>query len=109
MCIQCTGLALHELGDRFRCNHHSCQGCGRKAHAAGGLLFRCAECPNAFCEDCLPRESRVVNDNPRLGALGYLIPKSTVGGLLPTEMGAELTCGALTHLDTGRCMLRALL
>ena len=25
-----------------------------KAHAAGGLLFRCSECPKAFCEDPLP-------------------------------------------------------
>ena len=43
---------------------------------AGGMLFRCAECPSAYCEDCLPREARVINENARFAKLGYVNPKS---------------------------------
>ena len=43
---------------------------------AGGLLFRCAECSLAFCEDCLPPNSRVINESSRFAALGFSCPKS---------------------------------
>jgi hypothetical protein len=43
----------------WRCPHHSCDECGRKAQAAGGLLFRCAICPHAYCEDHLPPDATV--------------------------------------------------
>ena len=33
------------LGSMWSCPHHKCVTCGRKAYAAGGLLFRCSECP----------------------------------------------------------------
>jgi|GEM_PF-2134840 len=46
------------------CPHHHCKVCGRKAHASGGMLFRCTECPTAYCEDHLPSmESDQVNLN----------------------------------------------
>ena len=32
----------------------------QQAYAAGGLLFRCSECPKAFCEDHLPLEAEMV-------------------------------------------------
>ena len=76
MCFACSGVDPNALGSTWRCAHHSCAACGRKAHAAGGLLFRCAECPRAFCEDCLPRESRVINESSRFHALGFVCPKS---------------------------------
>mmetsp|Transcript_12809 Transcript_12809/g.21980 ORF Transcript_12809/g.21980 Transcript_12809/m.21980 type:complete len:1939 (+) Transcript_12809:3717-9533(+) len=47
------------------CPHHSCKVCARKAHASGGMLFRCTECPSAFCEDHLPRENLYLNENGR--------------------------------------------
>ena len=48
------------LGSMWSCPHHKCVTCGRKAYAAGGLLFRCSECPKAFCEDHLPLEAQMV-------------------------------------------------
>ena len=41
----------------WSCPHHECDKCGRKAAAAGGLLFRCSVCSFASCEDCLPADS----------------------------------------------------
>ena len=76
MCFGCAGVDPVTLGRSWRCGHHSCTGCGRRASAAGGMLFRCAECPRAFCEDCLPREARVINEQARFAALGYATPKS---------------------------------
>lgn len=37
----------------YFCSQHSCAPCGRTTQEAGGLLFRCQLCPNAYCEDCL--------------------------------------------------------
>jgi hypothetical protein len=30
--------------------------CNRNTASAGGLLFRCVDCPHAYCEDCLEDE-----------------------------------------------------
>lgn len=40
----------------FICPHHRCGPCNRSTSSAGGLLFRCAGCLSAYCEDCLPQE-----------------------------------------------------
>lgn len=53
------------------CPHHACAVCSRKAAAAGGLLFRCAACPNAYCEDHLPAAAAIIGGNGRC-ALGSL-------------------------------------
>merc|ERR1711988_1135156 len=42
---------------RSICFHHSCCMCKRGTAAAGGMLFRCLECPRAFCEDCVEQDS----------------------------------------------------
>jgi hypothetical protein len=53
---KCAGY--FSMGDapttQWSCPHHSCSECGRKAAAAGGLLFRCEVCPKTYCEDHLP-------------------------------------------------------
>ena len=55
MHLACAGIGdVSTLGQTWSCPHHKCHLCQRKAHAAGGLLFRCSECPKAFCEDHLP-------------------------------------------------------
>ena len=60
------------------CPHHSCQDCGRKAAAAGGLLFRCECCAAAFCEDHLPEDvvanGRIVGHCERFERLGQTHP-----------------------------------
>ena len=60
------------LGSMWSCPHHKCVTCGRKAYAAGGLLFRCSECPKAYCEDHLPPQSELIGGEvDRLLALGF--------------------------------------
>ena len=62
------------LGSMWSCPHHKCVTCGRKAYAAGGLLFRCSECPKAYCEDHLPPQSELIGGEvDRLLALGFQV------------------------------------
>ena len=56
------------------CPHHSCAVCQKKTAAAGGLLFRCAMCPNAYCEDHLPNEVAITNHCERFQNLGQRHP-----------------------------------
>ncbi len=37
----------------FFCSQHNCVECGKNTTDAGGLVYRCRWCPQAFCEDCL--------------------------------------------------------
>lgn len=37
----------------FFCPQHECVDCQAKTAEAGGLLYRCRWCENAYCEDCL--------------------------------------------------------
>lgn len=49
--MACLNLKPKDIGVRsWRCPHHRCSVCKRNASAVGGLLFRCSECPKAFCE-----------------------------------------------------------
>jgi len=84
--IGCLGLksdkCLPKMG--YSCPHHSCVTCGRKSAAAGGLLFRCMMCPDAYCEDHLPPTACIVGKNERFQALGHRHPKQ----------GCYVFCGA---------------
>ena len=62
-------------GYSFTCPQHACKVCGRKAAAAGGMLFRCEACPATYCEDCLPREAEIVGSSARLLARGIKLPQ----------------------------------
>lgn len=74
LCDQCP-VSAHEdcltaeqqptSKNRWRCPHHCCKQCDRKSAAAGGLLFRCSECMNAYCEDHLPLEDCRLQDEGR--------------------------------------------
>ena len=60
------------LGSMWSCPPHKCVTCGRKAYAAGGLRFRCSECPKAYCADHLPPQSELIGGEvDRLLALGF--------------------------------------
>lgn len=48
--------------------------CEKTAAAAGGLLFRCRACPNAYCEDHLPDLHIIIGKCPRLEPLGFRHP-----------------------------------
>ena len=60
---------------QWGCPHHSCLTCGRKAGAAGGLLFRCMRCPRTFCEDHLVPTATIVGKCQRFIKLGQNHPK----------------------------------
>jgi SWI/SNF-related matrix-associated actin-dependent regulator of chromatin subfamily A member 5 len=69
--LKCLGVQeadIPKLG--WSCPQHSCAQCGRSAAAAGGLLFRCTACPDAFCEEHLPVAANVVGANFRFEELG---------------------------------------
>ena len=86
-CDQCPGAYHAECLEKLNaqlptkkfgcwgCPHHSCRECGRKAGAAGGLLFRCQVCPEAYCEDHLPPTATIVGKCDRFAALGQNHPK----------------------------------
>ena len=48
---KCCGLRPNDFSS---CSHHRCALCSKNVVGAGGLLFACQSCPNAFCEDCIP-------------------------------------------------------
>ena len=75
--LSCIGMSQADSSSfgGWACPHHACSCCARKAAAAGGLLFRCAVCPKAFCEDHLPAEALIMGENKRFQDLGYLHPK----------------------------------
>ena len=51
----CNQHGCSQWGER--CSHHNCIKCNRGTSNAGGILFPCQSCPNAFCEDCLQSET----------------------------------------------------
>uniref|UniRef100_A0A7S3LNA8 Helicase C-terminal domain-containing protein n=1 Tax=Aplanochytrium stocchinoi TaxID=215587 RepID=A0A7S3LNA8_9STRA len=53
------------VGNSWGCPHHYCKLCARKAHEVGGLLFRCTECPSAYCEDHVPMKEARFNESGR--------------------------------------------
>ncbi|KAF8884532.1 P-loop containing nucleoside triphosphate hydrolase protein [Infundibulicybe gibba] len=70
---KCRGLSKAECKRIVSCEQHSCAICFRSTSDAGGMLFRCRTCPQAFCEDCLPPgELDAIGDSlPELYLLGY--------------------------------------
>ncbi|THU84851.1 hypothetical protein K435DRAFT_970985 [Dendrothele bispora CBS 962.96] len=60
---QCRDLSKAEASKSIgTCSQHACCVCSRGTGDAGGLLFRCRTCPNAFCEDCLPEPFEPIGD-----------------------------------------------
>ncbi|KAJ1453700.1 SNF2 family N-terminal domain-containing protein [Pelagophyceae sp. CCMP2097] len=76
-CLKLMNVPLPKKGvTTWGCPHHTCAVCSRKSGAAGGLLFRCMACPNAYCEDHLVESATVVGKCDRFLALGQNHPKS---------------------------------
>mmetsp|Transcript_17445 Transcript_17445/g.25803 ORF Transcript_17445/g.25803 Transcript_17445/m.25803 type:complete len:1021 (-) Transcript_17445:135-3197(-) len=66
---RCSGV--HTANSFLSCSHHRCSKCGKNNASAGGLLFPCDMCPNAYCEDCIPNEARFLGDSERFLELGF--------------------------------------
>ena len=73
--LECLGLKRAK--DFVCCPHHHCSQCGKASHNAGGMLFPCACCPNAYCEDHLPPSSEVrfLDSCERMEDLGFSIDR----------------------------------
>ncbi len=85
----------------WSCPHHSCDDCGRKAAAAGGLLFRCSVCPSAFCEDHLPLNTPIVNKCARFLALGQRHPQQACFVLCSSDCTEFSKKPIVTELENG--------
>jgi len=73
-CLEGTHCTDPDRPGKWQCPHHRCSVCDKAAAAAGGLLFRCRACPNAYCEDHLPEEHIIIGKCPRLEPLGFRHP-----------------------------------
>jgi hypothetical protein len=67
--LRCAGV--NEAKEFLCCSHHRCVKCNKNTEGAGGLLFACQSCPNAYCEDCRPEEARLLGDCERFEKLGF--------------------------------------
>ncbi|KAG7366569.1 SNF2-related protein [Nitzschia inconspicua] len=77
--IQCCGLTRTK--DFQRCFHHRCVECDKTLAEAGGLLYPCAICPWAWCEDCLDVTKagfRYLGSYDRWEKLGFNSTKNAV-------------------------------
>jgi len=53
--VECSGVGHVK---HFQCcSHHHCVVCEKPANAVGGFMFPCSTCPNAYCEDHLPKQA----------------------------------------------------
>ncbi len=69
-----TCAALEVLSNISSCPHHRCMTCNRKSGAVGGLLFRCSQCPNAYCDEDLPADAIVIGRCKRMESGGFILP-----------------------------------
>ncbi|EMD31265.1 hypothetical protein CERSUDRAFT_145421 [Gelatoporia subvermispora B] len=72
--VRCNGLTKADLKrPQLMCPQHNCVSCDRSTTDAGGMLYRCQTCPQAFCEDCLsPGDLDAVGETlPEFLLLGY--------------------------------------
>ena len=73
LCLDSEQLSS-KLAMYWMCPHHSCTVCKRTAGAVGGLLFRCSECPTAYCEDHLPVDAAINGRCHRMELGGFVHP-----------------------------------
>jgi hypothetical protein len=71
-----TCLPFEEAPSTFTCPQHSCAQCCRTTSACGGMLFRCAVCPCAYCEEHVPSSIVELDRNPALEARGLTVSNS---------------------------------
>ncbi|KAG0142765.1 hypothetical protein CROQUDRAFT_662086 [Cronartium quercuum f. sp. fusiforme G11] len=77
-CMASTNKKSNSTPIIFACTQHTCAICERSTVDAGGMLYRCQTCKDAYCEDCLPEEDfwPVGEVLPEFLLLGYGPQKS---------------------------------
>eukprot|EP01090_Pellita_catalonica_P015190 TRINITY_DN4049_c0_g1_i1.p1 TRINITY_DN4049_c0_g1~~TRINITY_DN4049_c0_g1_i1.p1 ORF type:complete len:696 (-),score=185.24 TRINITY_DN4049_c0_g1_i1:45-2132(-) len=73
----CLGLPA-TVSRNWSCSQHRCCECLRPASLAGGILFRCVSCPEAFCEDHVKYGMRKIRECERLRRAGYQRPHHAI-------------------------------
>ena len=71
-----TTAGTNGFGKQFKCSHHNCAVCGHSAGEVGGMLFLCAACPRALCENHPPKAiwdtpGRLFRHDAWLQAMGF--------------------------------------
>eukprot|EP00522_Entomoneis_paludosa_P007833 CAMPEP_0172444392 /NCGR_PEP_ID=MMETSP1065-20121228/4442_1 /TAXON_ID=265537 /ORGANISM="Amphiprora paludosa, Strain CCMP125" /LENGTH=1047 /DNA_ID=CAMNT_0013194915 /DNA_START=254 /DNA_END=3397 /DNA_ORIENTATION=+ len=69
--LKCAGVK--HAKELMRCTHHNCVECGKTTSYAGGFLYPCAACPNAYCEQHMPKQSIIMEENEYMEKMGYEI------------------------------------
>lgn len=82
-CHGVTAAQLRKLPMVF-CPQHKCSACDRSTAEAGGMLFRCQTCPQAFCEDCMPQGD--------IDAVGEVLPEFVLLGYGATSTAYYIRC-----------------
>lgn len=82
-CHGVTAAQLRKLPMVF-CPQHKCSVCDRSTAEAGGMLFRCQTCPQAFCEDCMPQGD--------IDAVGEVLPEFVLLGYGATSTAYYIRC-----------------
>ncbi|PLW48329.1 hypothetical protein PCASD_02858 [Puccinia coronata f. sp. avenae] len=76
----------------FTCSQHKCVVCRRAAPEAGGMLYRCQTCPDAYCEDCLPLDN--------FYSMGDTLPEFLLLGYGQVPQAHYIRClDCLNHFD----------
>ncbi|KAG1809082.1 SNF2 family N-terminal domain-containing protein [Suillus subaureus] len=83
---KCHGITAAQLRKlpMICCPQHKCSACDRSTAEAGGMLFRCQTCPQAFCEDCMPEGE--------IDAVGEVLPEFVLLGYGATSTAYYIRC-----------------
>ncbi|KNC97563.1 uncharacterized protein SPPG_07036 [Spizellomyces punctatus DAOM BR117] len=91
-CVGMTKASAKQLVT-WSCPQHLCVECLRKTGDAGGMLFRCQSCSNAFCEDCL--------DFDEIFPVGDVLPEFLLLGFPKVGQAYYIRCTeCLDHYKT---------
>ncbi|OAV92389.1 hypothetical protein PTTG_02218 [Puccinia triticina 1-1 BBBD Race 1] len=99
LCAQCPRVAHSKCMGytppanlNFICSQHKCVGCQRGAAEAGGMLYRCQTCPDAYCEDCLALDN--------FYSMGDTLPEFMMLGYGPVSQAHYIRCiECLNHFE----------
>eukprot|EP01080_Neovahlkampfia_damariscottae_P001698 gene1698-467_t len=82
----CLGDILLGHLSQFICPWHFCRDCNKSSTEAGGIMFRCDNCPKSFCKECFDKKDyhsmKILDRSSKMEYIGY---KSDAGIYLICE------------------------